>query len=63
METLSDLLEKWTVLGPGVWENENSKTLRDWYAVASDEGIIAYFTNEKDAYRFRLSEINRELNN
>lgn len=37
--------------------------LRGWYAVESPEqGIMAYFANESDAFRFRLSEINRRLN-
>jgi hypothetical protein len=60
--TLEDLLESWQVHFPGGWENENSATLGGWYAVSNDDGIIAYFGNEADAFRFRLAEINRVLN-
>ena len=36
---------------------------KDWYAVATDDdGIIAYFFKESDAYRFCLDYINRQLN-
>ncbi len=62
MKTLEDLLEEWAVMFPGMWENENSEKLGDWYAVSNNDGIIAYFGNESDAFRFRLSEINRILN-
>lgn len=58
--TLEDLLESWTVLWPGMWENEDGPA--SWYAVANDDGIVAYFGNEADALRFRLAEINRALN-
>ena len=37
-------------------------TLGEWYAVCNDNGIIAYFGKEVDAYRFRLDYINRILN-
>lgn len=59
---LDDLLEKWVVLFPGSWDNIVSWSMPDWWAVANDKGIVAYFGNEKDALRFRLNEINRELN-
>ena len=36
--------------------------MKGWYAVTSDLGILAYFSAEKDAYRFRLEYINRILN-
>lgn len=36
--------------------------LMGWYAVSNTHGIIAYFGTESDALRFRLNEINRELN-
>lgn len=58
--SLDDLLEEWSVLEPGMWENDSDP--KDWYAVCNQDGIIAYFSNESDAYRFRLSEINRILN-
>lgn len=61
---LDSLLEEISVMPPGQWENELSKTklLGDWYAVCSDLGIIAYFGTESDAFRFRLDYINQILN-
>jgi len=59
---MDELLEIWSVHFPGTWENENSDKLGDWYAVSNDDGIIAYFMIENDAYRFRLDQINRILN-
>lgn len=59
---LERLLEEVSVLGPGMWENEQTPTLGEWYAVCNDNGIIAYFGKEVDAYRFRLDYINRILN-
>lgn len=61
-KNLDDLLEEWAVMFPGMWENNNTPTLGDWYAVSNNKGIIAYFGNEADAFRFRLNEINRILN-
>ncbi len=60
MKSLEQALEDWSVFPPGEWENDIGPPL--WYAVANTEGIIAYFGNESDAFRFRLAEINRELN-
>jgi hypothetical protein len=57
---LDDLLDSWAVMPPGLWENESGP--KEWYAVCNDDGIIAYFANESDAHRFRLSEVNRVLN-
>ena len=61
---LDELLDVWAVHGPGMWENELSSLLKDWFAVSSDDagGIVAYFAEEEDAYRYRLDQINRELN-
>lgn len=58
--TLEMLLEVWAVMEPGLWENETGP--KGWYAVSNDDGIVAYFGKEADAFRFRLAEINRELN-
>jgi hypothetical protein len=38
-----------------------SRCPHGWFAVENEDGIIAYFGNEHDACRFRLSEINRRL--
>ena len=35
---------------------------KGWYAVITDDGIVAYFATENDALRFRLDLINRHLN-
>lgn len=61
---LDELLDVWAVHDPGMWENELSSLLKDWFAVSSDDagGIVAYFAEKKDAYRYRLDQINRELN-
>lgn len=61
IKTLDDLLQEWSVLQPGD-RDPAGENVRQWYAVANDEGIIAYFGNEWDAFRFRLAEINRALN-
>ncbi len=59
-KTLDDFLETWAVLAPGQWDNDVVPA--DWFAVCNDEGIVAYFADEKTAFRFRIAEINRELN-
>lgn len=35
-----------------------------WYGVSTDDdgGLIAYFRDETDAFRFRLDYINRKMN-
>lgn len=43
------------------WKNQ-TKGLDGWFAVCTDLGIIAYFGNEAEAFRFRLDYINRLLN-
>ncbi len=61
MNTLEELLESVSVMGPGQWENEDGP--REWYAVCTDEcGIIAYFMDSASAFRFRLDYINCLLN-
>lgn len=60
MKNLDDLLDEWAVIAPGMWDNETGP--KDWYAVACDKGIVAYFGEEAAACRFRLAEINRILN-
>lgn len=59
---LDELLEEWTVYGPGLRENDATPSLPLWYAVANDDGIVAYFRNETSAFRWRLAMINRKLN-
>jgi len=56
---LDDKLDKWGVMHPG----EQVSGPDGWWAVFNDDdGIIAYFAREIDAYRWRMSMINRELN-
>lgn len=57
---MNELLERWHVHAPGMWENEEGP--KGWYAVSNDDGIIAYFGDEADAFRWRMDMINRELN-
>lgn len=58
--SLDDLLDMWSVMPPEHLDQPQSVV--GWYAVTNDNGIIAYFAKEEDAFRFRLAEINRVLN-
>lgn len=60
MKNLDELLEEWSVCPPGLWENNHGP--KEWYAVCNNDGIIAYFGSEKDAFGFRLFKINQLLN-
>lgn len=53
-------LSEWSVHDPGMWENDDGP--EGWYAVSNHQGIVAYFHDENDAYRYRLDQINRDLN-
>lgn len=57
---MNELLDAIAVMAPGMWANEEGPA--GWYAVCNEEGIIAYFEDETDAFRFRLDYINRRLN-
>jgi hypothetical protein len=58
-KSLDELLEEISVLDE--WDNQ-TKGLEGWFAVTTDLGIIAYFGEESEAFRFRLDYINRILN-
>jgi hypothetical protein len=59
--SLDRWLEAVQVDAPGMWENDAGP--KEWYAVSDEDvGIIAYFQEEVDAFRFRLDYINRQLN-
>lgn len=58
--SLDDLLQIWSVSAPGTWENDEGP--EGWFAVSNNDGIVAYFGSENDAFRYRLAEINRALN-
>lgn len=61
MKNLDDLLESWSVLPPGHWDNDDGP--KGWFAVCNDEeSIVAYFSKEEDAFRYRLDQINLQLN-
>lgn len=57
MRDLDDLLEDYSVYPPGEHTGP-----RSWWAVADTDGVIACFSEERAAFRFRLAEINRKLN-
>ena len=59
-DNLDAALERWQVLDPGMWENGQGP--EGWWAVSDDTGIVAYFGNETDAFRYRLAMVNRDLN-
>jgi len=62
-KNIDELLEDISVLEGGLWENElTGSIINNWYAVANDDGIIAYFGRKSDAFMFRLDYINRILN-
>lgn len=55
MRKLIDLLEEWQVHAPGLWENEMGPPY--WWAVSNNDGIVAYFGDEADAFKFRWTKI------
>ena len=59
-KSLDELLQEITV--DDDWDNEAKHILVGWFAVVTDLGIIGYFGEESEAYRFRLDYINRILN-
>ena len=58
-KTLGELLDEWSVMTE--WENDTTG-IDNWFAVVNNDGIIAYFGEEKDAFAFRLFKINQILN-
>lgn len=68
MKDIDQLLEDWQVQQLDYEDMlfNNGKAvadyLKDWYIVVDIYGIVGYFAKETDALRFRLNEINRELN-
>lgn len=57
---LDTMLEEVGVMPPGQWENDDGP--KGWFAVVDNDGIIAYFMREEDAFFFRLALINATLN-
>ena len=61
-KTLDQLLDEITVIPlEGCIELSNSYE-HCWCAVVDDNGIVAWFKDSTDAYRYRLDLINRLLN-
>lgn len=62
--SLDELLEQVQVqeIEEDCAELNNNMGLIGWFGVVNDEGIIAYFGEERDAFRFRLDYINQILN-
>lgn len=63
--TLNELLDTWGVMEVAAIDQQTRaqwSSLDGWYAVANDDGIVAYFMDRSDAFRYRLAQINRELN-
>lgn len=60
--SLDMLLEAINVMDE--WDNDISDVMiKDgWYAVCDDTGIIAYFSDQTEAFHFRLDYINRIMN-
>lgn len=57
---LDQLLDEISVLDE--FAGSESELLSGWSAVCNTDGIIAYFAEQADAFRFRLDYINRILN-
>lgn len=60
MMTPDEALGEFSIMGPGEWENETGP--KDWYAVVSPAGIVAYVGDEITACHLRLLLINLRLN-
>lgn len=59
---IEDALDYFQVEWPGS-RDEATDPLPDWWGVSTDDdGIIAYFSEEKLAFRFRLDLINHAFN-
>lgn len=59
---LDAALESFQVFDPSELDEGFNVGPKGWWAVANDDGIIAYFADESSACRFRLAEVNRVLN-
>lgn len=62
--SLDELLEDIQIqeIDAEVAEINNTEGIIGWYGVCNHRGIIAYFGEESDAFRFRLDYINQILN-
>jgi hypothetical protein len=60
---LDSLLGEISIMEVDDLDTHDTELLKGWYAVVNTDGIIAYFGEEAEAFRFRLDYINRLLNN
>ncbi len=63
-KTLDELCEEITVqlIDANEVEDPIHKALDGWHGVSNQEGLIAFFGTEEEAFRYRLDFINRILN-
>jgi len=60
MKDLNEILDSITVMEPGEWENDTGP--KDWFAVITDRGIVAYTGTEELAFKLRLWLVNDLIN-
>lgn len=60
-KTLDELFGEWIVLPPGHWEQDNCDLSKGYWAVKCKSSIIALFSEESDAWKFRKDKVNRLL--
>lgn len=58
-KSLDCYLGNFSVVDPDHPDNQGPS---GWWGFCNEDGIVAYFSTERAAFRFRLAEINRELN-
>lgn len=59
--TLDELLDAISVVELDECETPPAGLIGEWYAVLDEDGVVAWFASEADAYRCRLDIINRRL--
>lgn len=60
--TLDDLLELIQVETDIIDLRDGQHNVDGWFGVSNEEGIIAYFGTQEEAFSYRLNYINRVLN-
>jgi hypothetical protein len=61
-KSLDDQLDAIRVMEVSETPIASAKDMRGWHAVTDEDGIIAYFAHETDAFFFRLALINARMN-
>lgn len=62
MPTLDELLDAISVVELDRCNHQPAGLIGDWYCVLDEDGVVAWFAECRDAYRYRLDLINRRLN-